>query len=153
MKTAPYFSRGEVSSKTKFSLYNHNNVNAMKSESISFQAGRIRHYLENGQNITSDHEILQTVSGATIDFANGSTESETEVQFTQPISKFNAMQTEIVQNEIMDLQSKQVIEEVEHEEGEFISSIFLIPKKNGKYRLIEEIQSGSRVLSFQDGNF
>ena len=113
VKTAPYFSRGEVSSKTKLSLYNHNNVNAMKSESIPFQAGRIRHYLENWQNITSDHEILQTVSGATIEFANGSTESE--VQFTQAISKFNAMQTEIVQNEIMDLQSKQFIEEVEHE--------------------------------------
>ena len=70
VKTAPYFSRVEVSSKTKLSLYNHNNVNAMKSDSIPFQAGRIRHYLENWQNITSDHEILQTVSGATIEFAN-----------------------------------------------------------------------------------
>ena len=148
VKTAPYFSRGEVSSKTKLSLYNHNNVNAMKAESIPFQAGRIRHYFKNWQNITSDHEILQTVSGATIEFANRTTESETVVQFTQPISKFNAMQTEIVQNEIMDLQSKQVIEEVEHEEGEFISSIFLIPKRNGKYRLILNLKKFNQQVEY-----
>ena len=47
----------------------------------------------------------------------------------------------VVDNEINKLLEKRVIEPVNSEPGEYISSIFLHPKKDGTYRVILNLKS------------
>ncbi len=147
-KSAPpsYNNRGEVS--LNLSLHVEDN---MESESVLFKAGNIEQHLHSWQRITSDQEILQTVQGATIEFAC----DDMGVQYTpdqcglhRPISKFNTAQSEIVEQEIDALLRKNVIEEAKHDEGEFLSTIFLVPKKNGKYRLILNLKKFNEHVEY-----
>ena len=49
---------------------------------------------------------------------------------------------------IHDLLQKGVIQESFHEEGEIISSIFICPKKNGKYRFILNLKNLNKYISY-----
>ena len=51
-------------------------------------------------------------------------------------SHFSREKSFVISTEIEKLLEKKVLEKVESEDGEFISPIFLRPKKNGSYRMI-----------------
>ena len=96
-----------------------------------FSAANIKHCLNEWQNITSDKVILDLVKGYKIEF------EEIPHQTTVPREcKFNLTELEYVRNEIQILLAKKVIQISTFEPGQFISSIFLRPKKNGKFRMI-----------------
>ena len=62
--------------------------------------------------------------------------------------KFSSLQQEAIDLEIDKLLTKGVIKECEHENGEFISPIFVTPKKDGGYRLILNLKDLNEDVEF-----
>lgn len=75
---------------------------------------------------------MDIVQHCHVEFSEGS-DPENSFCFRQ---KFSQKEDKIIQNEIEKLLEMKVIEEVEHTPGEYISPIFIVPKKNGEYRMI-----------------
>lgn len=109
-----------------------------------FRAGRIREFLPQWQEITNDSSILEYVSGVRIDFANN---TEPTQVYKRP-SVFNCQQHTIVENEIHKLTEKGVIVRSEQETGEFISTIFIRPKKDGSYRMILNLKQFNEFVEY-----
>ena len=95
------------------------------------QAGQLKSCLKWWKKITSDKVILDTVRGYKIDF------------ISVPTQNFPPKQPKLQQHEeialntlLKELLLKGVIEKCSHEDWEFISPVFLRPKKSGKCRMI-----------------
>ena len=97
-----------------------------------FKVGRFVEFLPLWREITSDFNILQYVHGVKISIIEGILPRQ---QAYRP-SAFNGQQHEIVQNEIQSLLLKGVLRESHSETGEFVSTIFLLPKNDGSFRMI-----------------
>ncbi|XP_068757998.1 uncharacterized protein [Montipora capricornis] len=97
----------------------------------TFKAGSLAAYSHQWQEITSDPEVLETVTGQSIDFATLPIQENPLMQ-----TKLSEVQTESVDLEIIQLLKKGVIQPCQHEAGEFISPIFTRPKKDGSFRII-----------------
>ena len=94
-----------------------------------FQAGRTKSCFPIWRSLTSDHEILATVSGLPI-------ELEGEISLESRTHNCSQAQQEIIDNEIKKLLKKKVIVKCDHEEGEIISPTFLREKPDGSFRFI-----------------
>ena len=79
--------------------------------------------------ITTDPWILEAVSGYRLEMA-----SQPYHLFTPSPINFSDSEYAVVQSEIQTLLDKGVIEHVEYTHGEFISTLFLFPKKSGDLR-------------------
>ena len=91
--------------------------------------------MSNWQQITKNSEILETVQGAKIPLcAIPPSTVKNNPQFTQP-------ETDASDNKISKLLQKGVVKPSYHEEGEFISSVFVSSKSDGGYRLILKLDS------------
>ena len=97
----------------------------------TFKAGSLAAYSHQWQEITSDPEVLETVTGQSIEFATLPIQENPLMQ-----TKLSEVQTESVDLEIIQLLKKGVIQPCQHEAGEFISPIFTRPKKDGSFRII-----------------
>ena len=64
----------------------------------------------------------------------------TQLHEPKPLA-FDAQETEFLQQEIQRLLAKGVIEHSQQEEGKYISTVFLRPKKNGSYRVILNLKN------------
>ena len=96
-----------------------------------FRAGRLSSYIEQWKLLTSDDFILDLVKGAHIELLSAS------IQAICPQEKqFSCNERQIIGSEIKSLLAKGVIVPSVTEPGEFISPIFLTPKKDGSYRMI-----------------
>lgn len=108
------------------------NVSEFLNTSENFTVGKIACHYENWKMISSDSKILELVKGYSIEFQN----TPFQRRNPKPIN-FSKTDLEIIDTEIKEFQSKKIIEEVsDHNENEFISNIFVRPKKNGKFRVI-----------------
>ena len=111
---------------------------------IDLVLATLKHCLNEWQNITSDKVILDLVRGYIIEF------EETPHQTTVPREcKFNLTELEYVRNEIQILLAKKVIQISTFEPGQFISSIVLLPKKNGKFRMILNLKYLNKYAHFK----
>ena len=81
------------------------------------------------RSLTSDHEILATVSGLPI-------ELEGEIILELRTHNCSQAQQEIIDTQIKKLLKKKVIVKCDHEEGEIISPTFLKEKPDGSFRFI-----------------
>jgi len=97
----------------------------------TFKAGSLTAYSHIWQELTSDPEVLETVTGQYIEFDSLPMQVK---PFMQP--KLSQIQTESVDLEITQLLKKGVIQPCQHETGEFISPIFTRPTKDGSFRMI-----------------
>ena len=100
-------------------------------EDISQVAGRLKFFISNWEKITSDKTILSWIKGYKIPF------SKIPIQESEPIQE-NWSEKDIlkVNDLIVELLSKGAIKKCSDKPGQFISNIFLVPKPNGKCRLI-----------------
>ena len=110
-----------------------------------FIAGRLKQFLPQWEKITTDPEVLQTVQGCTIEFVNNTIPSQ---QGNVCESHFSREKSIVISTEIEKLLEKQVLEKVESEDGEFISPIFLRPKKNGSYRMILNLKEFNQNVEY-----
>ena len=102
----------------------------------TFKAGSLAAHSHKWHGLTSDPEILETVTGQHIEF---DTVPIQEKPFMQ--TKLSNIQTESVYLEIAQLLKKGVIQPSKHEAGEFISTIFRKPKKDGTHRMLLNLKS------------
>ena len=99
----------------------------------NFQAGKTRQNILQWEKLTSDFEILETVSGLPIEISGGNFQSHQHI--------CSQKQQVIIDDEIEKLLKKNVITRCEHEEGEIISPIFLRDKPDGSFRLILNLKN------------
>lgn len=95
------------------------------------RAGCIKKQISEWEKITSDPEVLSTVSGLPLDFIE-----EIDYATSKNPSNFSQKEEIFLSSEIEKLLSKGIIEECQHEQGEYISPIFLTPKSDGGFRMI-----------------
>ena len=79
---------------------------------------------------------MDIVQHCQIEFDNDFNDQDFRV--TMSSGKFS--DTEIIEKEIQKLLQMQVICEVDHEKGEIIAPIFVVPKTNGEFRMIHNLK-------------
>lgn len=94
--------------------------------------------------LTSDQWILETVSGYTIEFT-----SELFQNFVPNEINFSTSEKIIISNEISELSKKGAIKAVDPANGELISTIIVVPKKNGKFRPVINLRYLNRFVEYQ----
>ena len=95
--------------------------------------GRLAHFAQNWAKITDDKWVLSLVrKGYRIPFLEGPILSPNPIFFQQPLSQQ-------LEEEVASLLSKGAVEEIIPECPGYYSRIFLVPKKNGKLRLIIDL--------------
>ena len=92
-------------------------------------AGRLNHFLEVLEILTKDPEILELVKGVKIPFLKNPTQKR--VPQTPHMSQEQAV---LIQVETENMLKNGVIQQTEHQTGEFISNIFLTRKRDGQNR-------------------
>ena len=91
--------------------------------------GKTQFFIDSWRRLTSDKWVLDTVSGYRIVF------DKQPIQKRVPLEiPFISEQRKIVEEEIKTLIDIGAIVETIHEPNEFISTLFIVPKPNGKYR-------------------
>ena len=108
---------------------------------VEFQAGKTKQCLCNWKDLTSDIEILQTVSGLP-------TELTDELVQTH-LHHCSQQHQSVIDDEIEKLLQKNVITRCDHEEGEIVSPIFLKKKTDGSFRLILNLKSLNKNIDKQ----
>jgi hypothetical protein len=106
-----------------------------------FIGGQISQYFTKWESITSDPTILQTVKGEKIEFLG-----QPPMQYVCPSNSIAKEHAAEIDNEVNSLIKKQVIRECNHVQGEFLSPIFSVPKKDGKVRLILNLKNLNQYI-------
>ena len=108
-----------------------------------FKAGSLPNFVEQWQLLTSDDFILDMVTGAHIEFVSPPT------QVDYPKEKLYSIdERKIFYSEIKSLLAKGVIVPSTPENGEFVSPIFLTPKKDGSFRFILNIKKFNEHVAY-----
>lgn len=95
------------------------------------------------KQFTSDKWILKTVKGYRIEFL------ETPMQYFIPKQiSFTESESVLVQNEVDVLLAKGAIKKVQNPFDEFISNIFLVPKKDGTSRPIINLKNLNEFVEY-----
>lgn len=116
---------------TLFSVYVVSNLMPYLNKKVGyFRGGQLSNFLPEWRSLTSDPQILNTVTGEIIDFVS------VPVQSSYPPNSICKDHIDLAEREIASLADKGVILPCDHEPGEFISPIFTVPKSDGKVRLI-----------------
>ncbi|CAB4004433.1 Hypothetical predicted protein, partial [Paramuricea clavata] len=108
----------------------------------SFKAGRVAEHFTAWTKITQDSEILSNITGVVIEC------TETPVQLNLPGQKFHPHEYQILDAEISKLVGKGVVNKVQPETTQFISSIFLRPKPDGSHRLILNLKKFNETVVY-----
>ena len=108
-----------------------------------FKAGQLVDYVDNWKLITSDQEILSMVQGIHINFQSR------PFQKLPPSQSVKQSEMDVISTEIEKLLQKGVIITIGHEKGEFISPIFIRPKKDSSFRLILNLKQLNTHVKYQ----
>ena len=111
------------------------NITCMSSNLVSNMkvAGRLRYFAQKWYEFTNDKFILDIFKHCHIKFVSDLLPKQLK---PQKEIKMNLTEQLLVDSEIEKLLEKGVIEQCSHENGEFISNIFLREKKDGSHRMI-----------------
>ena len=126
----PATRRRTISSNNQHQNTEGQSVNKVNVHSVPLlQAGSLSGNLPKWREFTSDPWILQTVSGYHLEFET------TLHQVNLPkFPKFTERETALIESEIKKLISKGAVTEVSPCDNDFISTVFLVPKKTGDFR-------------------
>ena len=110
----------------------------------NFSAGRLKDHVEGWKSLTSDPVILDTIKHYHIEFGE-----DLPFQICQPKQMhFSLSERAIINEEIAKLLNKGVVEQTHCVEGDFISTIFVRPKKDGSYRMILNLKTLNEFVSY-----
>ena len=106
------------------------------------EAGRLRFCLVNWKRVTSDPWIWQVVMGHSLELiANPRQDSP-----PKPIM-FAAYLSRMISDKICELELKSAIQKVDLQPDQFISQIFLVPKKDGGQRPVVKLKPLNRLIA------
>ena len=108
-----------------------------------FTANEIAKYVHQWELLTSDREILDIVQGAHVDF-----EHIPEQHVPTMSNDFSQSETKLIELEIEKLICKGVIKPCGKEGNDFVSKIFLRPKKDASYRLILNFKNLNEIVQY-----
>ena len=108
-----------------------------------FQAGQTANCWNEWVKLTSDKNILSDIKGVQIEC----TETPTQHRLIEVHSN-GENDNAYIEQEIIKLSSKGVINTTEVEEGQIISNIFLRPKKDGTHRLILNLKVFNQIVEY-----
>lgn len=106
-----------------------------------FKAGRLKEFENSWKKLTSDCQVLDIALHCHIEFYNNVIPIRTELNRPMIFSK---KEEAIIDNEVKNLKEIGVLEKVEDVQNMYLSPIFVVPKKDGEYRMI---------LNLKDLNF
>ena len=108
--------------------------------------GRLEGHVNKWTKLTSDRSILDAVTGYKIEFLP---ECDPPIQ-NKPVfqHKMAVEETYVIDGEISKLHQKGVIEQSHHECGQYISPIFIRPKKDGGYRMILDLSELNKNVEY-----
>ena len=115
----------------------------LEARQTKFEGGCISSFLPSWENLTNDPEILQMVSGLHIEF------KETPFQMERFPTNALLKNQVVVDEEIESLIKKKVIKLDSKEQGDFISPIFLRPKKDGTFRMVLNLKTLNTFVKYQ----
>lgn len=95
-------------------------------------AGRLKHFFQHWEKITQDPFVLNCIRGYEIPFTSPPPQS---LSFTK-IIPFSMEEEKSISMEIERLIAMGAVNECKSEQGEFLSSFFLVQKSNGSKRFI-----------------
>jgi hypothetical protein len=128
---------------SQVSVKYNNESKYIKSDQAIWQAGQLAYHKTAWKQITSDPWITQTIMGVNIEFTS------TPFQAVVPCENaFSKAESEAIDLEVYKLLKKGVISQTLHEPGEFISRIFIRPKKDGTYRLILNLKKLNNFVKY-----
>ena len=107
-------------------------------------AGRLQYFLKNWEKLTNDPFILELVKGYQIPFLS-------ELSRTAPPSAISMSQMEIaiVDQEIQEMLKKDAVKLVQHStENQFLSSIFIVPKKDSGHRPVINLRKLNKHIPY-----
>ena len=108
-----------------------------------FEAGQVANYLGEWKKYTSDPEILQIVNGDIINFVESAPENA--VAHSRNVSDETRV---AINKEIQNMLDKKIIVPCQHEEGEFLSPIFPVPKPDGSTRIILNLKRFNKSVEY-----
>ena len=93
--------------------------------------GRTQFFQRQWLKITKDPFVLDTISCCQIDL-----NSEVDRSFRAPCIPFMPQETEAIDHQVAELLRKHAITPTVREPRDFVSNIFVVPKKDNKFRMI-----------------
>ena len=115
----------------------------LRQQSENFKAGQIRFHLPQWQQLTIDRDVLKMVEGVDIDF------TELPIQEkTPPSHQFSKEQTKAIASEVTELLNKGVIKKTAHSKNEYVSPVFVRPKKDNKWRMILNLKQLNKNVEY-----
>lgn len=125
-------------------IANPNPIWEEKPECGQFIAGGISRCLNQWLKITHDPWVLEVIKGIKIEFL------EVPHQEAEPEPyRMSAERVKFIDQEIISLEKKGVLEPCVDSEGQYISNIFLKPKPNGKFRMILDLSALKGEMIYQ----
>ena len=110
----------------------------------NFVGGQTAYFHEQWSNLTSDPWVLNQIRGITIPFET------LPVQISVPFPyRMNEVETAGLGGLLGQLLSKGVVGRSPHEEGEWISNVFLRPKPGGEYRMILDLTELNKFIVYE----
>ena len=126
-------SEAAASDKVELDFIHSSKVKPYLTEKVKkFQAGCIKNHLSESASYTMEKEILGSVSGLSLEFSN----NKLRHYHKGMEMRFSSKEELFLGCEIKKLLQKGVIKESQHDKGELISSIFLMPKCDDSFRMI-----------------
>lgn len=108
----------------------------LPKQMLKFKAGSLSNNIKFWKELTSDFVILNHIKSYKIEFSQKPVQNYVPFQY-----RFSKEENTFIEKQIKEFLSKEIIKNVEHEEGEFISNIFLRPKKDGSFRIILNLEN------------
>ena len=105
----------------------------------------MKHFLPEWAKLTSDKSILDCAAHYHIDFLD----NEFPVQHTVPNQIiFSETEQRVIDSEILKLLEKGVVKRCEPKTGDFVSTVFLRPKKDGNYCMILNLKKLNSFVEY-----
>ena len=109
-----------------------------------FRAGQVRHHLLFWESLPNDPVLLDAIKHHHIEF-----EAKYPTQTVQPNKiNFSAAEIMIIDAEIAKLVSKEVLQVTNCVPDGFISNIFILPKKDGAFRMILNLKPLNKFVDY-----
>ena len=105
--------------------------------SKEFSAGRLKYFYKEWNEITTDINILEIVQGCKIEFIDDI--APVLAKSYEP--RFNESETDCIDKEINNLLEIGAIVKANFDPSQFLSTIFVRPKKNGEFRVILNLKN------------
>lgn len=116
------------------------------TDGVGFKAGKIKYFIDKWNELTDDQFILEAVNGFNIPFVDNIIPIQTHTP-----NEINCSSDEklIIDNKLDGLLKVGVVEQVNPVSGQYLSNIFLRPKKNGGHRLILNLSTLNKFIPYE----